>query len=211
MISVECLGERTEELRLLGAVIAGDRRASHRFFHRYNTTIERSVRKVLGQAREAEVPDLVSEVWLSLLEDDKRPLRRFDPGREIRVATWIGLLARNKAIDRLRSARLRRVVSLEELGTLEPPSTAPIPSEQLERAQERELALCALAELKSRDRRFLEAWYVADCTPEELARREGISVGTVYTRRFKIQAKLAKCARRLERRPRRWPSRGACA
>ncbi len=205
----ETARDRGAELRLLSAVLAGDRYAGQAFFRCYNGTIERTVRKVLGARREEEIRDLVSEIWLSLYEDDKRPLRRFDPRRETRLSTWIGLLARNKAIDRMRSARLRRVVSIEELGVPEPTCAEPLPSEQLEREQQRELAERALAELRASDRRFLEAWYAEDCSPEELARREGISVGTVYTRRFKLQAKLTRHARRLERRPRRWPSRAA--
>jgi RNA polymerase sigma-70 factor (ECF subfamily) len=205
-----CAADRGEELSLLSAVLSGDRRAGHRFFDCYKATIERSVRKVLGRGRgrEEEVQDLCGEVWLSLLENDKRPLRRFDPSREIRVSTWISLLARNKAIDRVRGSHHRQHTSLDELGSSEPVCAEPLPSEQLEAEQQRDLAERALAELRGHDRRFLEAWYTG-CSPEELARREGISIGTVYTRRFKIQAKLAKCARRLERSHRlarrRWP------
>ena len=176
--------DRQQELQLLSAVLDGDSHASRSFFNRYNCTIEMCVRKVLRTgnrpAQDEDVRDLVGEVWLSLLEDNKKPLRRFDPDREIRVSTWIGLLARNKAIDRLRG-RHERTVSLEEPGNEEPPAEAPLPSE----------------ELGSADRSFLEAWYTDGREPETLAETFGISVGTVYSRRFKIQAKLSRSIRRL--------------
>jgi RNA polymerase sigma-70 factor, ECF subfamily len=192
--------DRQEELQLLSAVLDGDSHASRSFFHRYNCTIEMCVRKVLRsgnrRAHDEDVRDLVGEVWLSLLEDDKRPLRRFDPDREIRVSTWIGLLARNKAIDRLRG-RQERTVSLEDSVDEEPPAEAPLPSEQLEASEERAIASRALDELGGDDRAFLEAWYTDGREPETLARTFDISVGTVYSRRFKIQAKLARSIRRL--------------
>src|SRR5512143_2257334 len=121
--------ERQQELQLLSAVLEGDRRASRSFFERYNCTIEMCVRKVLrhNQRRptDDDVRDLVADVWLALMEDDKRPLRRFDPARRIRVATWVGLLARNKAIDRLRG-RQEHALSLEQsLEEDEAPAEAP--------------------------------------------------------------------------------------
>ena len=200
--------ERREELRLLTAVLHGDRRAGRRFFQRYNGTVEMSVRKVLRRAArratEDDVRDLVGEIWLALLEDDKRPLRRFDPRRDVRVTTWIGLLARNKAIDRLRCTR-SVAVSLEEVSeTAEPTSPHPLPVEELETLEQRELARAALEQLRPHDRRFMEAWYVEERPPEDLARRFSISVGTVYSRRFKIQEKLTRAiARMSQRRSRR--------
>jgi RNA polymerase sigma-70 factor (ECF subfamily) len=199
--------ERQQELQLLSAVLEGDRRASRSFFERYNCTIEMCVRKVLrnNQRRpsDEDVRDLVADVWLALMEDDKRPLRRFDPARRIRVATWVGLLARNKAIDRLRG-RQDHAVSLEQpLGDNDVPAEAPLPSEQIEAQEEQRLAREALARLSPADRAFLEAWYLEKNQPGELAKRFGISVGTVYSRRFKIQAKLARSVGLLTRQKRR--------
>jgi len=201
--------ERQQELQLLSAVLDGDRRASRSFFERYNCTIEMCVRKVLRSrsrlASEDEVRDLVGEIWLSLLEDDKRPLRRFNPAREVRVSTWIGLLARNKAIDRLRG-RQERTISLDQSGEGDEPSAdAPLPSDQLEQREEQAIAARALDELPAHDRAFLEAWYLSEREPEDMAGDFGISLGTVYSRRFKIQAKLTRSIRKLCK-PRRRPA-----
>jgi RNA polymerase sigma-70 factor, ECF subfamily len=198
--------ERQQELQLLSAVLDGDHRASRSFFDRYNCTIEMCVRKVLRSrnrlASEDEVRDLVGEIWLSLLEDDKRPLRRFNPEREVRVSTWIGLLARNKAIDRLR-LRQERTVSLDQSEGDEPSADAPLPSDQLEQREEQAIAARALDDLSAHDRAFLEAWYLSEREPEAMAGDFGISLGTVYSRRFKIQAKLTRSIRKLCRPGRR--------
>lgn len=196
--------ERREELSLLSAVLDGDRRAGRSFFQRYNSTVEMSVRKVLRRAArratEDDVRDLVGEIWVSLLDDDKRPLRRFDPRRDVRVTTWIGLLARNKAIDRLRCTH-NFTVSLDDVSELaEPPSLRPLPVEEMEARERRELARAALAQLRPADRIFMEKWYIEEREPEELARHFRISVGTVYSRRFKIQEKLARAISRASKR-----------
>jgi len=200
--------DRQQELQLLDSVLAGDRSASRSFFNRYNCTIEMCVRKVLRgtnrPATEDEIRDLVSEVWVSLFEDDKRPLRRFDPQRDVRVSTWIGLLARNKTIDRLRCSR-QRTLSIDATDEAsEPPAETPLPCEQLEDRECRAIAASALAELTPEDRAFMEAWYVDAREPEDLAREFGISVGTVYSRRFKIQEKLTRAINR------RCKPRGGC-
>jgi len=181
--------------------------AREAFFLRYSQVVEARVRQILRRAgrwiSEDDVQDTVSEIWLSLFEDDMRSLRRFDPGRQIKVATWVGLLARNKTIDKLRTSHLGRTVSIDDgTATREPPCCRPLPVEQVEQREERELALQALAELSQEERRFMNAWYVEDRQPEELADEFNIAIGTVYSRRFKIQAKLAKAIGRLNN-PRR--------
>jgi RNA polymerase sigma-70 factor, ECF subfamily len=195
--------ERLEELALLNAVLEGDRVAGHSFVQRYTFTIESCVRSVFHRRRlsvtEDDVRDMVSDIWVSLLEDDKKPLRRFDPARDIRVATWISLLARNKIIDRLRTTHECTVSLRDMTGVLEAPATAPLPAEELEERECQALANQALQDLRPKERRFLEAWYVKKSTPEEIARELNISVATVYSRRCKLQQKLSRTIRRMNR------------
>jgi RNA polymerase sigma-70 factor (ECF subfamily) len=203
--------ERQEELHLLDRVLRGSTQARTRFFLRYTSVVEARVRQVLRRAgswiSEDDIQDMVSEIWLSLFEDDMRPLRRFDPERQIKVATWIGLLARNKTIDKLRTSHLGRTVSIDEKeGTREPASSRPLPTDEVERREQQSLAVQAMEQLSHEERRFMKAWYIEDREPEELASDFNIAIGTVYSRRFKIQAKLAKAIRRLSR-PRRHVTR----
>jgi RNA polymerase sigma-70 factor (ECF subfamily) len=195
--------ERKEELDLLSAVLAGDYEANKRFVQRYTPVIEARVRRILCSARgkvsEDDIQDMVSEIWVSLLEDDKRPLRRFNPNRQIKVSTWVGLLARNKTIDKLRTTH-GRTVSMDDVNAGgELPSSAPLPHEEVERLEHSALACQAVSQLNHEDRQFMQAWYVDGIEPEELAVMFGIAIGTVYSRRFKIQAKLTRAVKRLNR------------
>ena len=192
--------ERQAELQLLSAVLGGDRQATRRFVARYNSTIEARVRRVLGRTRctEEDVQDMVSEIWVSLLDNDMRPLRRFNPHRCIKVSTWIGVLARNKTIDRLRTAR-NDTVSLDDERAAEPRCAGPLPQDVLERKERRAIASDAFRQLNAEERGFMRALYVEDAEPETLARRYNIALTTVYTRRFKIQAKLARAVKRINR------------
>ena len=200
----EVENERAEELGLLSRMLDGSAHARTRFFLRDTPVVEARVRQSLRRCgsgvSEDDIQDMVSEIWLSLFEDDMRPLRRFDPARQIKVATWVGLLARNKTIDRLRTSHMGRTVSIDDGNTSrEPPSSRPLPTDEVERQEQRELAVKAMEQLSVEERRFMKAWYIEDREPEELASDFNIAIGTVYSRRFKIQAKLAKAVRRMSR------------
>lgn len=197
------IDDRREELRLLSKVLRGDSHATKSFVQIYTCVIEMCVRKVVRRSRgfisEADIQDMVGEIWLSLLENNKRSLRLFDPRREIKVGTWIGLLARNKTIDKMRTTH-NNMLSMEEvLDIHETPSGQRHPGEEAELRERLHLARQAMSQLDSDDRRFLEDWYSEENHPEVLARRYNITVGTVYSRRFKIQEKLVRSVRRLVR------------
>lgn len=193
--------DRQQEMNLLSAVLAGDTRAECHFVIRYRKVIEARVRRVFSRYRrdmtEEDIQDMISDVWLSLFEDDMRCLRRFDPSRKIKVSTWISLLTRNKTIDRLRTSNSRTVGLDDVTEGFEPSSPSPLPSEELDRRERRKLACQALGRLSRSEQRFIRAWYVDEVRPEKLARQFGIAIGTVYSRRFKIQSKLARAIGRL--------------
>jgi RNA polymerase sigma-70 factor (ECF subfamily) len=94
---------------------------------------------------------------------------------------------------------------MDDERSCEPASPHPLPTDEVERRQRRELAAQAMQQLSHEERRFMKAWYVDDRPPEELADEFGIAIGTVYSRRFKIQAKLARAVDRLNRPRRRRP------
>jgi RNA polymerase sigma-70 factor (ECF subfamily) len=189
---------RREELKLLLAVLRGERQAEEAFVERYTAIVEYCVR-ALSRNRgvsEEDIEDIVSEVWLSLWEKEKHRLRRFDPTRRVRVSTWVGTLARHKTIDWLR-ARQPAALSLSTEESWEPSDTAPPPEELLERRQAVELARLAVEQLSQQDRGFLEVLCSEEQGSEELARQLGIAVTTVYTRRFKIAQKLTRLVAEL--------------
>ncbi len=190
----------SDDNSLLTAFIEGDLLAGRRFFERYRAYVEACVRRTYKEAgvraSAEDIADTASEIWLALLRDGKRVLRRYDPSRGHRLATWVGVISRNRTIDRIRTthelpAGLATGVEL--------PSGEPPPPSRLEELERRSLLERALADLKEHDHRFLAALLQEERSPEELARELGVSVASVYSRRCKLQKRLARRVRRLSR------------
>jgi RNA polymerase sigma-70 factor (ECF subfamily) len=164
------------------------------FVRRYERLIDICVRKVMRRygvmpARQ-DVDDVVSDVWLALVQDDMRKLRQYDSGRGFRLASFIGMVATNTTIDYLRG-RQTRTTTIEDAfdGGAKDPWV--FPRDMVEEKERAELARRALVQLSVDERDFFVECFQAERTPDELARDLGITTNTVYARKFKIRAKLA--------------------
>jgi len=184
-------------------VLRGDVEAERAFIARFEPVVAGCVRRLARGSRvsEHDIEDMVSDVWLSLWENDKHRLRRFDARRDVRVSTWIGALARNRSIDYLRG--LQRPGNAEEVEQVDP---APLPPDELEWRERVALASRAMDELSEEERVFLRTLCVDELESEEIAEQLGIALATVYSRRFKIAAKLARAVEKLQRDRQRRPS-----
>lgn len=199
-----CRDDRLVELELLDRVLAGDANAWTDFCARYDRLIRCCARKVLVRYRAEycadDVDDLTGEIWLALLRDDNRKLRLFDRERGYRVGTWIGLIATNHTIDFLRCRKAN--ISLDDLAQPERFTACEATPHTL--AAEREastLARRALEQLAPADREFVTACFHDERPPAELARELGVSLNTVYSRKFKIRSKLVDIVSALTRAP----------
>jgi len=100
----------------LEACIRGDKRAWDDFADRWTGVIHAAVRRAFqggrGAAARAEVEDAVQDVFLRLVKNDFRLLRSYDANRAS-LSTWLTLVARSTAIDRLRRKRPPPTVPLE--------------------------------------------------------------------------------------------------
>jgi RNA polymerase sigma-70 factor, ECF subfamily len=185
---------RAMELLLLDGVLRGDAESEAAFVERFVPLIRHCLRALShGCLSEPDLDDLVGEVWLRLWENDKHRLRCFDPSRGVRVSTWIATLARRCSIDQLRSLRRAPLAGVDE----EPPDQRPLAQEALEQRERDQLVRQALAGLTPDEREFLQALCVEELGALTLAARLGVALPTIYSRRFKITAKLARNVRRL--------------
>ncbi len=102
----------------LEACIRGDKRAWDAFVDRWAGIIHAAVQRAFqggrGAAARAEVEDTVQDVFLRLVKDDCRLLRSYDANRAS-LSTWLTLVARSTAIDRLRRKRPPPTVPLEAI------------------------------------------------------------------------------------------------
>ena len=201
-------GNSCEERDLLRALLKTKRvRESERqklwgeFVRRYERLITSCVLKVLrryGALFTAEdLADLVGEVWLTLLRDDMKKLRQYDESRGFRIASFIGLVATNTTIDHLR-ARQADTHPLDEVMEQNAAFGAIMPRDTVEDHEQALLARRALDRLSVDERAFVVECFHAERSPEELARRLGITTNTVYSRKFKIREKLAKIVANLD-------------
>ncbi|HEX5259275.1 MAG TPA: sigma-70 family RNA polymerase sigma factor [Sphingomicrobium sp.] len=154
---------------LLGAVSNGDRDAFATLYARSSAKLYGICLRLLGS--EAEAQDVLQEVYVTVWQKAER----FDSTRASPI-TWLAVLARNKAIDRLR----RRALASEDLEeALEIEDGGPTAFEIVEKAQdETRLGLC-LDELEERARKMIRTAFLDGVTYPELAAREGVPVGTM--------------------------------
>lgn len=194
--------QKREELQLLRQVLDGDEKAWTTFCHRYEGLMVGCVLRVLRRYNATfnsdDLADMVAEVWVTLLRDDKRKLRLYDPKRGYRLASWLGLLATNCTIDQLR-LRSSETSYLEDLsGADQLLVDGARPDSGIEQRESVELARRALRQLTAEERQFVLSCFHDERPPAELAEDLGIAVNTVYSRKFKIREKLIRIVADLD-------------
>lgn len=153
---------RLSDRLLLERVVSGDDVALVDLYDAHRARAFGIALRVLRDPYEAE--DAVQETFIHVWT---RP-QTYDPARGD-VAVWIRLIARSRALDRLR--RLRPVIAVHGEG----PSEDPRIVESLCMKQ-------ALAELSPEQRDVIELSYYDGLTQTEIARRLKVPLGTVKGR-----------------------------
>jgi len=181
------------DLQLVYRVAAGDERALADLYDRHGSLVYSLAHAILADAADAEevTADVFLKVWGSA--------GTFDPARA-RVAAWLTVLARSRALDRLR-ARRRRARTLEAAAAAAPdglglPLSAPVSPEL--GAEGRDVAdrlAGVVANLPEPQRRCIELAYFQGLTHSEIATALDEPLGTVKTR---IRAAMDKLRSALE-------------
>jgi RNA polymerase sigma-70 factor (ECF subfamily) len=162
------------DLRLVGRLASGDLDAAGELYDRHAAKVLALARRILRDQGDAEdiVQEVFSQAW--------RTATRFEPGRGT-VAGWLLMIARTRAIDRLR-ARLARPdttgdVLLDRMpGHSEAQSDTLIAREQYERIRQ------GLGALPAEQRTALELAYFEGLSQSEIAERLAAPLGTIKTR-----------------------------
>jgi RNA polymerase sigma-70 factor (ECF subfamily) len=168
-------------------------------FHRLMVACARRVYAKYGVSYTPEdMEDLVATVCYNLVKGDFHKLRLYDPEKGYRLSSWVGLISSNTAHDTLRrrSPSHVRLDSEEGLNVEQLVGPAPDPLAGLARQEQMALLRKAVFELSDVDREFVRYYYGLKLDPESVAKRLGITVNTVYSRKNKIRNKLIKLVRR---------------
>ena len=184
---------------LVAAVAAGSEDALVTLYDRYAPGIHASALRLTGDRQIAE--EIVQEVFLTLWNRAER----FDPDVGS-LAAWLGTIARNRAVDRLRAAGRRpKLVALGGADDQEPAAEAldraaaghadPVflasdPVAALDATEARIAINGVLATMPEAERTVILLAYRDDLTQSEIATRLALPLGTVKTRTRRALARL---------------------
>jgi RNA polymerase sigma factor (sigma-70 family) len=176
---------RSQLAAALVRIAAGDRAALRMVYQDTSAKLFGVCLRILNDRGEAE--DLLQEVYVTVW----RKAASFDPGRASPI-TWLVTIARNRAIDRLRSgAGKRRMEPIEAADGVSDPAPAAV--EHVEAAQQRQRLARCLEELEARQSSAIRAAFLDGATYEELAMRMSVPLGTMKSWIRRGLLKLRAC------------------
>jgi RNA polymerase sigma-70 factor, ECF subfamily len=154
---------------------SGEQQALARLYDESSRLVYSIAFRILGNAADADevTVDVFTQVW--------RNARHYSAERGT-PSTWLVMLARSRALDKLRSrdTRLKRETVLEEVAgarsTEDPPEQAAFLKEQ------RALIRAAMSSLAPEQREAIELSFFTGLTHTELAEKLNQPLGTVKTR-----------------------------
>ena len=160
-------------------------------YDRHASTLLALARRILGSAADAaDAEEVLQEVFLHVW----RQAGRYDPARSS-VSTWLVLITRSRAIDRLRS---RKVVERVHEAAHQEDATGHASPEGVESVfsrERRQRVKSELDKLPPEQRQVVEMAFYDGLSQTEIAARAGLPLGTVKTRTLLAMKKLRSALR----------------
>lgn len=173
---------------LLGRVADGDQPAFESLYQATSAMLLGICLRILADRAEAE--DVLQEVYVAVWGKSAQ----FDASRA-RATTWLGTIARNRAIDRLRAlpspATRAPIEATEALA-----DAGPSPVAQAEARHDRARLDACLEQLEPRRQALIRTAFFDGETYEALARRSGSPLGSVKSWIRRGLAQLRACLER---------------
>jgi RNA polymerase sigma-70 factor (ECF subfamily) len=166
-------------------------------YDRFAPTLLALARRVLDNHADAE--EVLQEVFVQVWNRGER----YDPARSS-VSTWLVLIARSRAIDRLRSRkvveRTHEATAQAAIGAIgasgvREPHTSPEALENVFIQERHERVRREMAALPAEQRQVLEMAFYQGLTQSEIAAKAGLPLGTVKTRTLLAMKKLRNALR----------------
>lgn len=178
-----------EQLReWLLATATGDRRAFESLYQRTASKLFGVCLRILGERGDAE--EVLQDVYLTIW----RKAAQYDGDRASPI-TWLAMIARNKAIDRLRGGRLDRAAQSIDFGDDFIDDGVDVAAMAEHDSEGRRLHDC-MDELSGEQRKAIRVAFFEGCTYEELAARSETPLGTIKSWIRRGLIKLKDCLQR---------------
>lgn len=169
------ISDQSVWLSYLERAAAGDQAAFASLYDATRRLVYTIALRILGEPADAEevTVDVYMQIW--------RSAKNYTELRGS-VGSWLALLTRSRAIDRLRSraSRARREEPFEEFWQI--PSGHPGPERETQDSQRRRRVVSALDTLPPEQRQVIELAFFSGLTHTELAAHLDQPLGTVKTR-----------------------------
>lgn len=173
------------DAELLEAMARGEQDALSELYDRFSTNLLALAARVLKSSADAE--EVLQEVFIHAWKQ----AGRYDPARSS-VSTWLVLITRSRAIDRLRSRKVSDRTTLAMQREKSHDHTSPEGVGNVLAHERRERVRSEMEKLPSEQRQVLELAFYGGMTQSEIAETTGTPLGTVKTRTLLAMKKLRK-------------------
>jgi len=180
---------RREDLELVERCIHREPGAWAEFVDRFKGTVKALGRRYLKLhghlPDDAELEDIVQEVFVAVIRRDFRLLRNFDPTYTFK--TYLGVITRTE-VHRVLRKKKPLLGEPDELERASPPGADA--TEGVEKAEEREVLMNALDELPRRDAEILRLRFLREMDYKAIAGAMNLPEASVGQTLFRAKQKL---------------------
>lgn len=190
---------------LVKKCIRGDQEAFERLVDQYAGFVIFTIRSVFRDycrpASSEDVEDLHNGVFLSLMEDDFRPLRQFK-GRSS-FTTYLRVITYRRTVDFLRTENRHSPISTgdPEGGNPSVIDEQPGQDAELEMRDERKMLAQAISFMSAEDRLLLKLAFARELPAQRVASILNISVNAYYARKNRALGRLKKMCKKFDPEP----------
>lgn len=176
--------DRARLAQILESTGQGDRSAFEQLYAKTSAKLFGICLRIFPEAQEAE--DALQDAYITIWNR----AATFDASRASPI-TWLAIVTRNRAIDRLRArgkAQMAPIEAAEHIADETPLADA----QMLAREDSAALTGC-IAALETRDAAFIRSAFLGGATYADLAARDGVPLGTVKSRIRRALMRLREC------------------
>lgn len=173
------------DAELLEAIARGHQDALSELFDRFAGTLQGLATRILHNPEDAE--EVLQEVFVHAWNHADR----YDSSRSS-VSTWLVMIARSRAIDRLRSRKVSDRTTTELQREKSSDHTSPEGVANVLEEERRKRVREELRHLPPEQRQVLDLAFYGGMSQREIAQSTGIPLGTVKTRTLLAMKKLRK-------------------